>query len=102
MSGAVPFLPPYMPSWHNQEQPYVLSLPFANSNSVCVMYVDCCVLCTNMYGKHLCLVTNQQMYISKIYFILPYIIIYRHVSVAPAAIVEMPSKNTNNSYNETN
>ena len=42
------------------------------------------------------------MYISKIYFILPYIIIYRHVSVAPAAIVEMPSKNTNNSYNETN
>jgi len=41
------------------------------------------------------------MHISKIYFILPYIIIYRHVSVGPAAIVEMSSKNTNNSYNKT-
>jgi len=49
-----------------------------------------------MYGKYLYYVTNQQMYISKIYFILPYINIYRHVSVASATIVEVPCKNTNN------
>jgi hypothetical protein len=36
------------------------------------------------------------MCISKIYFISPYINIYRHVSVASATIVEVPCKNTNN------
>jgi len=96
------FSTPYMPSWHNQGQPCVLSLPFANASPVCVTHVDCCMLCKNMYGKYLYHVTNQQMYVSKIYLILPYINIYRRVSVTSAAIVDMPSKNTNNSCNKTN
>ena len=40
-------------------------------------------------------VTNQQIHINKIYLILSYITIYRHVSVASATIFRVSNKNTN-------
>jgi len=40
-------------------------------------------------------VTNQQIYIDKIYLILLFITIYRHVSVASATIFRVSNKNTN-------
>jgi len=40
--------------------------------------------------------TTQQKHINQIYFISPYINIYRHVSVASATIIRVSYKNTNN------
>jgi len=46
--------------------------------------------------EYLYYVTNQQMRISKIYFLLPHIAIHPHVSIASTTIIRVSYKNTNN------
>jgi len=46
--------------------------------------------------EYLYYVTNQQMRSSKIYFLLSYITIHPHVSIASATIIRLWYKNTNN------